>query len=218
LSADERRHLAVHLQAVAERADRRSPSGLLLTRQAYYLLGFAPGAEVSAWLSEQYRRDRRLLHPGRGWTQAWPLIRSTACALTRLGDPEPMRAFIADHLTGDDRAETANLSYFAAWTGEVTSEHATDEFMVTTPLQAWRGDRLLRHLLDRLAGPLGLVELNVHTLWTLVQVRPDLLAGSGAADELNAHIGRLLDENLISDGTRRELEALRYGAAIAARR
>jgi hypothetical protein len=34
LGADERRHVITHMQAIAERADRRTTGGLLLARQA----------------------------------------------------------------------------------------------------------------------------------------------------------------------------------------
>src|SRR5215467_4960843 len=47
--ADERRHIVTHLQMVAERADRRTAEGLLLARQAYYLLGFDSSPETTAW-------------------------------------------------------------------------------------------------------------------------------------------------------------------------
>ncbi|GAA0417141.1 hypothetical protein Acor_21070 [Acrocarpospora corrugata] len=73
----------------------------------------------------------------------------------------------------------------------------------------------MRHLLSRLDSELGFVELNVHTLWALVHVRPDLLRERKIRDELKMRIGRLLDESPVSARTRRELEALRYGVAIA---
>jgi hypothetical protein len=102
-------------QAVSK--DRRTPSGLLLARQAYYLIGFDASPETSAWLAQMYRTDRRVVRPARGWSPFWPLARSTASALTRLGDPEPMRRFIADQLC-DEAGERANLNYWAFWTGD----------------------------------------------------------------------------------------------------
>ncbi|WP_405086921.1 helix-turn-helix domain-containing protein [Microbispora sp. NBC_01389] len=216
LSAEERRHLSQHLQAAAERADRRSEAGLLLARQTYYLLGFGSSAETAAWLVERYRKDRRIVRSERGWSAAWPLARSTASALTRLGDPEPMRAFIAERL-GDDVSETANLNYWAFWTGELSGDRLSDSFMAEDPITAWRGDRLIRHLLDRLTGELGFIELNIHTLWALVLARPDLLTPERIRGELKNHIERLLDENVVAPRARQELEALRYGVAIATR-
>jgi len=50
LGADERRHVITHMQAIAERADRRTTRGLLLARQAYYLIGFDASPETMALL------------------------------------------------------------------------------------------------------------------------------------------------------------------------
>ncbi|WP_283136166.1 helix-turn-helix domain-containing protein [Rhizohabitans arisaemae] len=216
LGADERAHVLAHIRAAAERADRHSTSGLLLARQAYYLIGFDGRSDTSTWLVDRYRADRRIVRPGKGWSPAWPLVRSTASALTRLGDPEPMRAFIADQLD-DDAGEIANLNYWAFWTGDLAVQQTGDAFIGSTPLSAWHGDRLLRHLLDRLNGDLGFVELNIHTLHALIRIRPELLNDWSLAAELNGKIGALLDENLVSASAERELEALRYGIAMQAR-
>jgi transcriptional regulator with XRE-family HTH domain len=216
LSADERSHVLGHLQAVAERASRHDPDGLLLRRQAYYLLGFDPAPGTAEWLAGMYRADNRALPPGRGWSVTWPLARSTASALTRVGDPEPMRRFIADQLR-DETGEAANLNYWAFWTGELAEEQDCDAFIGSTSPNAWHGRRLARHLLDRLHGNPGFMELNIHSLWALIRLRPDLAASPALAADLSAKIGRLLDENLVSVPARRELEALRYGIAMARR-
>ena len=204
------------MQAIAERADRRTPSGLLLARQAYYLIGFDASPETSAWLAQMYRTDRWVVRPARGWSPFWPLARSTASALTRLGDPEPMRLFIADQLC-DEAGERANLNYWAFWTGDFDEQQTCDGFIGSTPLSAWHGDRMMRHLLDRLYGNIGFLELNIHTLWSLIRVRPELIRDVPVAEELQAKLERLLDENLVSATARRELDALRYGIAMARR-
>ncbi len=98
------------MQAIAERADRRTTGGLLLARQAYYLIGFDASPETMAWLAQMYRTDRRVVRPARGWSPSWPLARSTASAPTRLGDPEPMRRFIADQLC-DEAGDTTGFLY-----------------------------------------------------------------------------------------------------------
>jgi hypothetical protein len=130
--ADERRHLLEHLQTVAERAGRHDPDGLLLRRQAYYLTGFDRSPGTRQWLADMHRADQHAVHPAKGWSLAWPLARSAASALTRAGDPEPMRRFIHDQL-GDRAADTANLNYWAFWTGEPDQQQATDEFIGATP-------------------------------------------------------------------------------------
>jgi hypothetical protein len=74
---------------------------------------------------------------------------------------------------------------------------------------------LARHLADRIHGNIGFTELNIHSLWSLIRLRPDL-APPLAAD-LDTRIARLLDENQVSTSARGELEALRYGIAITTR-
>ncbi len=213
---DERRHIVMHLQTVAERADRRTAEGLLLARQAYYLLGFDTSPETMAWLAQMYRTDRQVVRPVPGWSPNWPLARSTASALTRLGDPEPMRRFIADQLC-DEAGERANLNYWAFWVGDFAEQQTGDAFIGTTPLSAWHGNRLMRHLLDRLYGNIGFLELNIHTLWSLIRVRPEMITDPPVAHDMAAKVERLLDENLVSTASRRELDALRYAIAITRR-
>jgi hypothetical protein len=75
----------------------------------------------------------------------------------------------------------------------------------------------MRHLLVRLHGNIGFLELNIHTLWSLIRVRPEMIGDSPVADELQAKLERLLDENLVSAAARKELDALRYGIAMARR-
>jgi hypothetical protein len=75
----------------------------------------------------------------------------------------------------------------------------------------------MRHLLDRLHGNIGFLELNIHTLWSLVRVRPEMIRDNPVADELQTKLERLLDENLVSTAARSELDALHYGIAMARR-
>jgi transcriptional regulator with XRE-family HTH domain len=213
---DERRHILTHLQTIAERADRGTAAGLLLARQAYYLLGFDTSPQTLAWLAQMYRSDRQAVRPAAGWSPNWPLARSTASALTRLGDPEPMRRFIADQLC-DEAGERANLNYWAFWVGDFAEQKTGDAFIGTTPMSAWHGDRLIRHLLDRLYGNIGFLELNIHTLWSLIRVRPQMITDPPVAQEMAVKVERLLDENLVAANSRRELDALRYAIAITRR-
>jgi transcriptional regulator with XRE-family HTH domain len=68
LGGDERAHIVAHLQSIAEQADRRTDAGLLLIRQAYYLLSFDISTQSTDWLEHAHRTDRRLVHPGKGWS------------------------------------------------------------------------------------------------------------------------------------------------------
>ena len=83
-----------------------------------------------------------------------------------------MRRFVADQLC-DEAGECANLNYWALWVGDFAEQQTGDAFIGATPLSAWYGNRLLRHLLDRLHGNIGFLELNIHTLWSLIRIRPE---------------------------------------------
>ncbi len=89
--------------------------------------------------------------------------------------------------------------------------------MGATPPSAWHGNRLMRHLLDRLYGNIGFLELNIHTFWSLIRVRPEMITDPLVAQDMAAKVERLLDENLVSAASRRELDALRYAIAITRR-
>jgi hypothetical protein len=54
-------------------------------------------------------------------------------------------------------------------------------------------------------------------LWWLIRVRPEMIRDTPVAEEVQAKLERLLDENLVSAAARRELDALRYGIAMARR-
>lgn len=125
-----------------------------------------------------------------------------------------MQRFITNQL-GDDTGEMANLNYWAFWTGELGEQQASDSFIGSTSPDSWHGERLARHLADRLHGNIGFTELNIHSLWALFRIRPAPAALLTA--ELDTRIVRLLDENQVSAPARRELEALRYGIVIAQR-
>jgi hypothetical protein len=99
---------------------------------------------------------------------------------------------------GSPRA--ANLNYWAFWTGEL-DQQATDEFIGSTPVSSWHGDRLARHLAGRLYGNIGFTELNIHSLWALIRARPAL--ADPVASDLDTAIMRLLDDNQVSAPARR---------------
>jgi transcriptional regulator with XRE-family HTH domain len=85
------------------------------------------------------------------------------------------------------------------------------------PLMAMSVGNLMALRADRLYGNIGFLELNIHTLWSLIRVRPEMITGLPVAQEMAAKVERLLDENLVSAAARRELDALRYAIAITRR-
>lgn len=77
---------------------------------------------------------------------------------------------------------------------------------------AWRGDRILTHMLRRLDRSNGFRDLYVHTLHALLTARPDLLRDDrSSAHDLYARGERLLDEGELSIQSRLELAAILSG-------
>ncbi len=70
----------------------------------------------------------------------------------------------------------------------------------------------MRHLVNRLDSDHVLVDLNVHSLWTLLAVRQGLPHDDPAVTrELVRRGTRLTDEARISSQSRRELASVLYG-------
>ncbi|MFI1567277.1 hypothetical protein ACH4ZX_30235 [Streptomyces sp. NPDC020490] len=61
----------------------------------------------------------------------------------------------------------------------------------------------------------GYVELNIHSVWALLQVRPDLLQSGEAARALRERLPITLDSRELSARGRRELESIRYAIRLA---
>lgn len=120
----------------------------------------------------------------------------------------------AAHAHGDDRAELAGLNYWAFWVGEIDQQQLDDSFMAA-PSLSWRGVALLRHIVDRLDAGHAFIDLNVHTLWALLQARPGVAHDDPAAASLLIERGeRLMDGADLSEQSRRELPAVLYGLRV----
>jgi transcriptional regulator with XRE-family HTH domain len=203
LDPGEARAVFANLRVLAERAAGRAP---LLHRQAVFLASDDPDLSTTAPARpdpdamEHFRRVA-------GWTPHWPRARSLAIALARAGDPEPLRGFI-EH--ADDAWETANLQYWAYWCGDAHDRQRSDDFMASRSLR-WRGTRLYGHLTRRLDPSSSRTELNIHTLWSLLRVRPGLPADDpDATARLLGQSGLLLDSGALSLRAEGELRSVRY--------
>ncbi|MFE9312853.1 helix-turn-helix domain-containing protein [Streptomyces sp. NPDC006706] len=208
LTAGEQRTFFANMRRAAERA--RGPGQFLLRRQALYLSGYDRGAETGGWLAQQQRTER----PD-DWLTAWLNNRSVAAVAARQGDRDRMAYFIDTALQDDDAGESANLAYWAYWIGETSVPQLSDEFIADGSLGPWHGDKLLAHLVEGIAPEHGYVDLNVHSVWALLQVRPNLLRSGAAARALRERLPIMLDSRELSARGRRELESIRYAIRLA---
>ena len=207
LSATERSRFFWHLRDVADRARSGRADTILLHRQACYLgsLDHESGREWLALSAPAWR----FFHGSERWSPLWPDARSLAISLARQGDPEPLRAFV-QHGHADDTTELAGLAYWACWVEEIEPQ-PDDSFMVDRTIQ-WRGTRVLQHIVDQLDSDHAFIDLNVHTIWALLQVRRGLAHDyPDVTSVLMARGSRLLDEDAISAQSRRELTSVLYG-------
>jgi hypothetical protein len=213
LGAEERARFLDHLHTIAERA--RGEDDALLRRQAVYLLGFDGGPEVVDWLRREWKRAGR--RPVRhddltGLLEA----RSASVALAVAGDSTHLHDFV-NRMT-DDRAEVANLNYWAYWAGELNDKQVSDRFMMDADARSWTGSRLLRHLVNRLPPDSPHLPLNLCTLHSLVASRPSLLTGP---PEVRISLAGALDELATTESleklSRDQVAGLQYAVRMAGR-
>ncbi|MFH9426293.1 helix-turn-helix domain-containing protein [Streptomyces sp. NPDC017529] len=199
-----------HLRAVTEHAATQGSSGVLLHRQALYLASYDHSPDAAAWTAHTLHghRDVLALH---GWTPHWAAARSTATALARLGDPQPLHDFIDRALADDDTAEAANLNYWALWLGALPVPQPDDTFMCDRGLSGWDALTLLRALVRGLVEDPGFVDLYAHSLWALLTAFPWLPQAAGpTARQLRVRTEHLLDDVRLSARARRELGYVHY--------
>lgn len=126
-----------------------------------------------------------------------------------------MSYFIDKDLTGDDAGEAANLNYWAYWLGETPHLELSDDFIAVRMPGPWSGEKLLTHLSLGLSLHHGYVDLNIHTVWSLLQIRPNLLRSGAAARTLLDRLAVMLDSRELSARARRELESIQYAIRLA---
>jgi len=213
LGAEERTRFFDHLMVMADA--NRNDETALLRRQAIYLLGFDQRPETVAWLTDEQRRAVSSAGPADD-VPSWLAVRSSAVALASTGNRDPLAAFVSTGLA-DDTQEAANLNYWAYWVGEISDVQVDDGFMAPDRPTTWEGVHLFEHLLASLRPTSDHIELNVHTLWSLVLARPRLL---DSRPELRALAGGKLDEvdrGDLPSRTRQELASVGYAIRLAER-
>ncbi|MFF5218036.1 helix-turn-helix domain-containing protein [Micromonospora sp. NPDC000442] len=209
LAADERRIFFEHLHVLVERAAAGRHPHILLHRQACFLAGTDPTKESAIWLAQNNARTAGRITRIQTWSAMWPNARSVVTSLANQGDPEPLRAFIAE-AHPDDACHNAALNYSAYWVGEIPYRQRNDFFMPTARAD-WRGSHLLRHLVARLRPEHPFVDLNIHNVWVLLAARRGLAHDDPATGHaLAARSAVLLDSDSISVQSRQELTSIVY--------
>lgn len=118
----------------------------------------------------------------------------------------------------DDAGEMANLNYWAYWLGLDRLPRPDDSFMADPTPQRWDAGALLRSFADRLDPGLGCIDLNVHSVWSLLANKPGLPAGDPSlARDLRRRVALLLDSGSVSQQARRELDQVHYGLKLSTR-
>jgi transcriptional regulator with XRE-family HTH domain len=207
LAAGDRQTFFARMRSTAEQA--RGEDQFLLRRQALYLAGYDDSEDTPDWLAHQQSVQR----PS-GWLTDWLNSRSVAAVSARQGDTDRMEFFIDRALTDDDASERANLAYWAYWLGESPHIQLSDDFIASAALGSWHGEKLLNHLAAGFKAEHGFVALNIHSVWSLLTVRPQLLRSGAASRALRDRLPVMLDSRELSARARRELEGIRYAIRL----
>ncbi|MEV7929948.1 helix-turn-helix domain-containing protein [Kitasatospora sp. NPDC088264] len=206
LPAPDRPRFYAHLRRAAEEA--RGTDQFLARRQALYLAGYDEQGDTREWLAHQQRSEQ----PS-DWLSRWLNSRSVAMVSARHGDRDRISHFIETALA-DEAGALANLNYWAYWIGEAPYLELSDDFIAARSPGPWPGDKLLAHLVQGLGPHCGYAELNIHSVWSLLQIRPDLLRSGTAARALRERLPVLLDGRELSRRGRRELDSIRYAIRL----
>ena len=211
LTSSDRRRLLANLRTSAENPTVPTDKVSQVRRQVAYLASFDHAPDTARWLADLRSTIAR---PGTRHAPGWAEARSIAVALGRQGNAEALSRFVQLGRT-DDAWETANLNYWAYWTGETRGIERDDTFMGGA-LGRWRGLMLLDHLTARLDPADADLTLNVHTTWALLVARRGLLDDDPAVSSaLASRVVTLLDSAQLTPSVRSEVESIRSALTMA---
>jgi transcriptional regulator with XRE-family HTH domain len=210
LSDGDRNQVYNHLRHVVEASQSEDN---LLYRQALYLQSYDQREDAREWMAQQHRR---LPRQRSGWSSQWPALRTLAASMVRYGDPSILIDFSEQGLA-DEAGHVANLNYWAYWVGESVGTQRDDSFMPVR-LGAWRGAKIMRHLISRLDAAEGVADLGIHTLRTLLAARPRLLdEDPESLATLAESAERLLDAGKMSPTARQALVEINFALRLHTR-
>jgi hypothetical protein len=180
----------------------------MLRRQARFLLAQADDPAARQWAASTEARDLRAPGDLRTWTPRWAAARSTAHVAAAAGNLDPLHRFI-DQGLADDRLISANLNYWAYWSGEAPGTWNADSAMTRPAASTWDGTLLLGTLLRGIVhAPYR--DLCAHTLWALLLLRHPQLTSPRQLTAIKSAVSHALQAGALRPSARQRLEQVSY--------
>jgi hypothetical protein len=196
------------LREAADRAGGDGERPAMLRRQARFLLAQADDPAARQWAASTDARDLRAPGDLRQWTPRWAAVRSAAHVAATAGNLDPLHRFIDQGLT-DDHLISANLNYWAYWSGESPTPWNADSAMTRPAAGTWDGTLLLRTLLRGIVhAPYR--DLCAHTLWALLLLRRPHLTSPQHLPAIKTAVSQALQAGAVMPSARQRLEQVSY--------
>jgi transcriptional regulator with XRE-family HTH domain len=206
-----RAEIAAVTAALRDAADRAGGDGerpAMLRRQARFLLAQADDPAARQWAASADARDLRAPGDLRTWTPRWAAARSAAHVAATAGNLDPLHRFIDQGLSSD-RLITANLNYWAYWSGEGSAPWNADSAMTRPAASTWNGTLLLGTLLRGIVhAPYR--DLCAHTLWALLLLRRSQLTSPRQLPAIKSAVSQALQAGALAPSARQRLEQVSY--------
>jgi hypothetical protein len=196
------------LRQAADRAGGDGERPAMLRRQARFLLAQADDPAARQWAASTEARGLRAPGDLREWTPRWAAARSAAHVAATAGDLDPLHRFIDQGLS-DDHLISANLNYWAYWSGESPATWNADSAMTRPAASTWDGTLLLATLLRGIVhAPYR--DLCAHTLWALLLLRRPQLTSPRQLPAIKSAVSHALQAGALAPSARQRLEQVSY--------